>query len=330
MTKKNFLSAIVDGIVYEAGRDDSVFVMGQDLRSGLYGNFPVDEMGERLRNVPISEAANVGAAVGAALTGMRPVLDMTIATFMYSGMDQIVNQAAKSRLMFGGQSNVPLVIRAAMFYGASQAAHHTDRPYPMFMNVPGLKIAVPTTPADAQGLMISAIREDDPVLFFEDSNLWGTRGDVPDGEDAVIPFGKAKIRREGSDVTIVAIANCVRIALNAAKKLEDDGISAEVIDPRTLVPFDWETVFQSVRKTGKLVIVDPAFRTCSAASEISATVVQECWDMLDVPPARVTTPDVQIPFSPPLEKELLPSVDRVLDAVRDTVAGKRYVRVPNS
>jgi pyruvate dehydrogenase E1 component beta subunit len=315
MTKKNFLAALTEGIVEEMRRDERVFVMGQDIRSGTYGRYPVDEFGDRIRNLPISEAANVGAAVGAALTGMRPVIDMTISTFLYSGMDQIVNQAAKSRYMFGGQADVPVVIRATMFYGGSQAAHHTDRPYPMFMNVPGLKIIVPSNAADAKGLIKAAIREPDPVMVFEDSNLWGARAEVPDDEDFIVPLGKAAISREGTDVTIVAIANGVRLAMQAATELEQQGISAEVLDPRTLVPMDWDAIYSSVRKTGRLVVADPAFRTCGAASEIVSRVVEECYDDLRSRPVRVTAPDMQVPFSPVLEKEILISKDKIVAGV---------------
>lgn len=316
MTKMTFLAALTEGIVEEMRKDERVFVMGQDIRSGLYGQYPLEEFGTRIRDLPISEAANMGAAVGAALTGLRPVIDMTVSTFLYSAMDQIVNQAAKSRYMFGGQAEVPVVIRCKMFYGGSQAAHHTDRPYPMFMNVPGLKIVVPSTAADVKGLMKAAIHDPNPVMVFEDANLWGSRSEVPDDPDLVIPLGVADVKRPGDDVTIVAIANCVRDSLQAAAILEAEGISAEVLDPRTLVPMDWEAIFASVRKTGRLVVADPAFQTCGAASEIVARVVQNCFDDLKVAPATVTTPDMQIPFSPGLERLLLPSPTKIVDAVR--------------
>ena len=318
--KQNYLQAIVSAIVEEMRSDPSVFVMGQDLRAGIYGAYPVQEFGERVRSLPISEAANVGAAIGAALTGMRPVLDMTIATFMYSAMDQIVNQAAKSRFLFGGQARVPLVIRAAMFYGASQAAHHNDRAYAIFMHTPGLKVIVPSTPVNAKGLLKAAIRSDDPVLCFEDSNLWGTRAEVPTDPDFVIPLGQAEVRQEGSDVTVVGIANSLRTVMQSVKVLEADGISVEVIDPRTLVPFDWETVLSSVEKTRRLVVVDPAPLTCGVASEIVATVAERFHGGLHAPPIRVTGPDVPLAFSPPLERAALPTRERVVEAVRRSVA----------
>lgn len=318
--KMKYLTAISAALVEEMQRDERVFWMGQDLRSGLYGDFP-PELEARIKNVPISEAANVGATIGAALTGMRPVLDMTFSTFLYSCTDQVVNQAAKIRYMFGGQTEVPLVIRSTMYYGSAIAAHHADRPYPMFMNVPGLKIVVPSTPADVKGLLKTAVREPDPVLFFEDVTLHGTRGEVPEDPDFLIPFGVAEVKREGSDVTVVGIAGGARLALQAAKKLEDEGISAEVVDPRTLVPIDWETICASVEKTGRLVVVDPAVRTCSAASEIAATVTERCFGSLKLPPVRVTAPDTQTPFSPPLEKEVVLNRDDVIAAVRGALDG---------
>jgi acetoin:2,6-dichlorophenolindophenol oxidoreductase subunit beta len=318
--RQNYLESIVSTIVEEMRRDPTVFVMGQDLRGGIYGAYPLDEFPERVRSLPISEAANVGAAIGSALTGMRPVLDMTIATFMYSAMDQIVNQAAKSRYLFGGQAKVPLVIRSAMFYGSSQAAHHNDRAYAMFMHTPGLKIILPSTPVNAKGLLRAAIRSDDPVLCFEDANLWGTRAEVPTDPDFLIPLGRAEVRTEGSDVTIVGLANSLRTVMQAVGDLEKEGISAEVIDPRSLVPFDWETVLGSVEKTRRLVVVDPGPLSCGVASEITATVAERLHGRLLAPPRRITGPDVPLAFSPPLERTALPTRELVVETVRHSVA----------
>jgi acetoin:2,6-dichlorophenolindophenol oxidoreductase subunit beta len=321
MTKMNYLAALVGGIIDEMRRDERVFVMGQDVRAGTYGAFPVDDFGPgRIRDLPISEAANLGSAIGAALTGMRPVIEMTNANFLYSAMDQIANQAAKVRYMSGGQASVPVVIKAQLSYIGSKAAHHGDRPYPAFMNIPGLKIIVPSTPAEAKGLITAAIRDPDPVLSFEDNNLWGVRDEVPDGE-YVVPLGVADIKRPGTDLTIVGIANGVRLALAAARELEKDGISAEVIDPRSLVPFDWQTVFDSVRRTGHLVVVDPAARTCGAASEIITGVIESCFADLRSAPVRVTAADVPIPFSPNLEREVLPNQERIVAAAHATLSG---------
>jgi pyruvate dehydrogenase E1 component beta subunit len=221
--------------------------------------------------------------------------------------------------MFGGQADVPLVVRSCMWHDSSHAAHHSDRPYPMFMNVPGLKIAVPATPADAKGLLKAAVRDDDPVLIFEDKSLWFLPGPVPD-EDVVVPFGVADVRRRGGDVTVVAIGSSVGPALEAAEELSAEGCSAEVIDPRTLVPLDAATILESLARTGRLVVVDPANKTCGAAAEIAAIAAEEAFDALVAPIVRVTTPDIQIPFSPPLEKPLYPNREKIVAGVRRVLA----------
>jgi pyruvate/2-oxoglutarate/acetoin dehydrogenase E1 component len=317
--RQNFLEATIDAILEEMRSDPTVFAMGQDLRGGIYGKYPLDEFGDRVRSLPISEAANVGAAIGSALTGMRPVLDMTIATFLYSGMDQIINQAAKLRFLFGGQAQVPLVIRASMFYGSSQAAHHNDRAYAMFMHTPGLKIIVPSNPVNAKGLMRAAIRSNDPVICFEDANLWGTRAEVPTDPDFHIPLGSAEIQREGTDVTVIGIAQSLRTIGQALKVLDKDGISVEVIDPRSLCPFDWDTVQSSVEKTRRVVVVDNGPLTCGVAAEIAATVAERFHGRLLAPTKRLTAPDVPVAFSPQLEKSVLPSKADVVEAVRRSV-----------
>jgi pyruvate dehydrogenase E1 component beta subunit len=229
-------------------------------------------------------------------------------------MDQLVSQAAKMRYMFGGQVSLPIVYRCGMTYGNNAAAHHTDRPYPMYMNMPGLKIAIPTTPADAKALLKTAIRDNDPVMFFEDNNLMGVRGEVPD-EDVAVPFGVADVKREGSDVTVVALAGMVRRALSAAETLEEDGISVEVVDPRTVVPLDKETILKSVEKTGRLVVVDPAHKSCSVASEIAAMVAQEGFWSLQAPVQRVASLDCHFPFSPALEELVYPNEQKIAQAV---------------
>jgi pyruvate dehydrogenase E1 component beta subunit len=313
-----YLQAIAEAGAEEMRRDPAVFVMGEDIRTGLFGATAgfLEEFGpERVRNTPISEAGFVGAAIGAAMTGMRPIVDMSVSVFLYVAMDQVVSQAAKNTYLFGGQATIPLVIRSALFYGGSNAAHHSDRPYPMFMNVPGLKIIVPSTPYDAKGLLKAAIRDDDPVMCFEDCTVWHAKGPVPE-DDYVIPFGQADVKRPGDDVTVVAVAGSVRHAIAAAEQLEPEGISVEVVDPRTLVPLDWESILSSVTKTGRLVVADPAHTTCSAASEISAIVAEHAFDHLRAPILRVTTPDVQIPFSPSLERPLYPNSGKIAVAVR--------------
>ena len=320
-----FLQAIQEAQYEEMVRDERVILMGQDLRANVFGAAAgfLEAFGpERVRDLPLSEAASVGMAVGAAMAGLRPIVDLTVASLMFVAMDQFVSQAAKSRYMFGGQATVPVVYRQALYYHGGTAAHHADRPYPMFMNVPGLKIIAPSNGPDLKGLLKSAIRDDNPVLCFEDATLWGRRGrgPAPEAEDHLVPLGVASIPRAGTDLTIVGIAGGVRLALDAAEQLAEEGISAEVVDPRTLVPMDWDTILSSVARTGHLVVVDPANRTCSAASEISAQVVEHCFDALRGPIVRVTTDDVHVPFSPVLEKQIYPNVEKVVAAARRALA----------
>jgi pyruvate/2-oxoglutarate/acetoin dehydrogenase E1 component len=305
--------------------DDRVILMGEDIRTNMYGTAAdfVKLFGEhRVINTPISEAGFAGMGVGAAMTGLRPIIDMAYATFTYLAFDQLINQAAKNRYMFGGQSNIPVVYRASMFYNLSTAAHHSDRPYPMLMNVPGLKIVTPATPYDAKGLLRTAVRTDDPVIIFEDATLWTRKEELPDGE-FFVPLGVARVVREGTDVTVVAIAGSVYHAQAAADELHELGISVELIDPRSLVPLDSEAIVKSVAKTGRLVVVDPANRTCGAASEIVAIVAEEAFDSLRAPVRRVTTPNVPIPFSPPMEKPLYPNKGRIVAAVQEVVGNAK-------
>jgi pyruvate dehydrogenase E1 component beta subunit len=310
------MEAVIQAIREEMRGDPRVFVMGEDVQTGLFGDFGLREFGpERIRNTPISEAGFFGAGVGAALTGMRPIIEATFSTFLYSAMDQIVSQAAKSRYMFGGQASVPLVIRALVGYTASMAAHHSDRPWGLFAQVPGLKIIVPTTPYDAKGLLKSAIRDGNPVLCFEDGTLKGWRGEVPEG-DYTVPLGVADIKRVGSDLTIVALAAAVHHSLAAAQKLEGEGISVEVVDIRTVVPLDRRTILESVTKTGRLVVVDPAPGTCSVASEVAATVAENAFEQLKGPIVRLTAPDVPVPFSPELERLMYPTAEGIAAAAR--------------
>lgn len=310
-----YFQAIFEAHQEEMQRDQRVVLIGEDI--ALYARVGLldEAMSDRIFSSPISENGIAGMGVGAAITGLRPVVDLTIANFVYLAMDQIVNQAGKIRYMTGGQAAVPVVFRAAMWHGASNAAHHSDRPYPMFMNAPGLKIVVPATPADVKGLLKAAIRDDDPVLVFEDNSLWFQAGPVASGEFTV-PIGVADILTEGSDVTLIAIGRSRMAALESAHELAEQGISLEVIDPRTLVPLDKRAILDSVAKTGRLVIVDPANRTGSAAAEIAAIVAEEGFDSLEKPILRVTTPDVHVPFSPVLEKPLYPSRARITRAVR--------------
>jgi pyruvate dehydrogenase E1 component beta subunit len=318
MAVLSYLEAVRAAQADEMARDDTVIVLGEDVRANMYGGTGglFEQFGpDRVLDTPISESAIVGAGVGAAMTGMRPIVDFGMAGFIYTSVDQIVSQAAKNRYMFGGQKNVPVTFRAMLSYGRGSAAHHADRPYPMFMGIPGLKIIIPSSPADAKGLLRSAIREDDPVMSFEDSACWGTKEDVPDGE-VYIPLGKGRIRREGSDVTVVAIAGAVLAAEQAAAELEKEGISIEIIDPRTLVPLDHEIILNSVAKTGRLVIADPAARTCGSAGEIAAIVAEDGFDSLKRPILRVTAPDIPMPFSKIMEEHLYPNKERITKAVK--------------
>jgi pyruvate dehydrogenase E1 component beta subunit len=255
------------------------------------------------------------------MTGLRPIVDFEIACFIWVAWDQLISQAAKSRYVFGGQAKVPVTFRATMYYQAGIAAQHSDRPYPMLMNMPGIKIIVPSCPYDMKGLLKSAIRDDDPVFCFEDLTLAGTKGMVPDGE-YVVPLGKGDVKREGDDVTVVAIAGGVRVAMEASEQLAAEGVSAEIVDPRSLVPLDTDLILGSVEKTGRLVIVDPATRSCGAAAEIAARVAESGFEALRAPIVRVTTPDIHIPFSPPLEQSVFPNPEKVCDAVRRVMSVK--------
>ena len=318
MAEINFGDALNQAIKEEMRRDESVYIMGESLRGGIYGvtGGLSKEFDERVIDTPLSENGFMGAAVGSAAVGMRPIVQ-SLSSFLWVAMDQLVSQAAKMRYMFGGQVNLPIVYRCGMNYGNNIAAHHTDRPYPMYMNMPGLKIVIPTTPADAKGLLKTAIRDNDVVMFFEDNNLTGVRGEVPE-EEYTIPFGVADVKCEGTDVTVVALAGMVRRSLTVAENLEEEGISVEVVDPRTIVPLDKETILKSVEKTGRLVVVDPAHKSCSVASEISAMVSQEGFWTLQAPIQRVASLDCHFPFSPALEKLVYPNEEKITEAIYAT------------
>jgi pyruvate/2-oxoglutarate/acetoin dehydrogenase E1 component len=314
--RMSLIEAAVQAQIEEMERDERVILLGEDL--DIYGDGKVLQRfgSRRAWNTPISENSFCGMAVGAAMTGLRPIVNLSIASFMYLACDQIINRAAKLHYMTGGQMKVPVVFRGALYYNSSIAAQHSDRCYPLFMNAPGLKIIAPTSPSDMKGLLKSAIRDDDPVVMFEDSTLWTLKEDVPTDTEFLVPIGKALVKHAGTDVTIVAIAGCMKPALAAAKALKDEGISAEIVDPRTLVPLDRDTILDSVAKTGRLIVVDNANRTCNAAAEIAAMVAEEGFESLRRPILRLSTPDVHIPFSPVLEKPLYPSKDAIVTAVR--------------
>ena len=323
MAKATFLEAIRQAQMEEMQRDSTVFIMGEDIICNVFGTTTgfVDAFGiERVRDTPISENGFIGAAAGAAMVGTRPIVDATVSSFLYPAMDQIVSIIAKSRYIYGGQPRLPLVIRSCLFYGNSNAAQHSDRNYSMFMNIPGLKIIVPATAYDMKGMLKAAIRDDDPVLCFEDSTCWTAKSDLPDDPDFLIPLGRGEIKREGSDLSIIAVAGAVPLALKAAEALAAEGISAEVVDPRSLVPLDTALILKSVRKTGRAITVDPAHQTCSAGSEIAALIAERAFDALRGPVLRVATADTHLPFSPAIEKALYPSPERIVAAARRLVA----------
>lgn len=325
MPQKRFIHALRDGLVEEMRRDPTVFVMGEDVEIGVFGvsRGLRDEFGSsRVRNTPIAEQVIVGAALGAAASGMRPVADLMMANFSYLAMEPFANQAAKLHYMTGGQIAMPAVFLSALGAPGGNAAQHSDSPYPMFMNLGGVKVVLPTTPYDAKGLIKSAIRDNNPVVFFFHGALGGTRGEVPD-EEYTVPLGVADVKREGADVTVVAVGWMVKKALEAAERLAGERVSVEVIDPRSLVPLDVDTVLRSVAKTGRLVVVDEARELCSAASEISAAVAQRGFEHLRAPIMRVTSPSAPIPFSPPLEKAVVPDTQRIVDAICAAVQYRR-------
>jgi pyruvate/2-oxoglutarate/acetoin dehydrogenase E1 component len=305
-------------------RDQSVFLLGEDIGRYWGGAFKVtdglaQEFGdERVRDTPISESAIIGAAVGAAITGMRPVAEIMFGDLTALAMDQIANQAAKIRYMFGGQAKCPIVVRTPFGAGVNIASHHSQSLEAWFMHVPGMYVAVPSTPYDAKGLLKTAIRGENPVFFCEHKLLYPVEGSVPEDE-YLIPFGVADVKREGSDVTVVATSYMVHKALKAAESLEKDGVSVEVVDPRTLTPLDRETISNSVKKTGKIVIVSEDCKTAGVSAEIAATIAEKALDYLDAPIKRVTAPDTPIPFSPPLEQFIIPNEQSIIRAVKEVV-----------
>lgn len=312
-----------DGIADAMREDPRVVLFGEDADRSVMGSTRglVEEFGrERVWNMPLSEATMVGAAVGMAAAGLRPVIDLMVSSFLYITMDQLANQAAKLRYMSGGQVVLPIVYFAATGGSASAAAQHSESPHPMLMQQAGLKVVMPTTAADARGLMLAAIRDPNPVVYLQEARLAGSRGPVPESSPA-IPLGVAEVKRSGEDLTLVAIGSTLPLSLRVAERLADEGIaSCEVVDPRTLFPLDRETIARSVRKTGRLVVADPARMTCGAAGEIIASIVTTQFSTLKAAPSRVTLPDVPMPFSPELEKHVLVNADAIEAAVRATLA----------
>jgi acetoin:2,6-dichlorophenolindophenol oxidoreductase subunit beta len=316
MRKISYMQAGNEALMEEMRRDDTIFHMSTEAPPDL-----VEEFGKsRVRATPIAEGALTGMAVGAAGSGFRPVVNWSMVTFSFVAMDQIVNQAAKIHYMFGGQVKFPIVFRTSVGGGTRRAAQHSQSPYSMFMNLAGLKMILPSTPYDMKGLLKTCIRDDNPIISFEADRLMGLEGEVPE-EEYFIPLGQADVKREGSDVTVVALAWQVHEALAAAEALAKDGISVEVVDPRTLVPMDAESIRASVRKTGRLVVADEAGPTCGAAAEISALVTEdrETFAALKAPVKRVCALQVPIPYSPALEDFVFPDRQRIADGVREVM-----------
>ena len=320
MRQISFVEALNEAIQEEMRRDPLVFVMGEDIgrmgglfkvTSNLQNEFPA----ERVIDTPISEAAIAGAGVGAALVGARPVIEFQFLDFVTIAMDQIVNHAAKLRYMTGSMVSVPVVFRAPVCGGINLGAQHSQSLEAWFVHVPGLKVVMPSTPADAKGLLKSAIRDDNPVVFLEHRLLYAQTGAVPEGEH-LVPLGVADLKRPGTDVTLVATGRTVSMALQVAERLSQEGIELEVIDPRTLKPLDSNRIFESIRKTNRLVVVNDGWRTCGYASEIMATVMENCFFDLDAPIQRVCNKDVPMPVAASLQKAAMVSEDEILNACR--------------
>ena len=321
MREITYAEAIREAMTIEMRQDQSVFLMGEDI--GVYGGAfgvsvgMIEEFGEeRVRDTPISEAAIMGAAVGAAVTGMRPIAEIQFSDFITIGMDQLVNQAAKMRYMFGGKAKVPMVVRAPAGSGTGAAGQHSSSMEAWYTHVPGLKVVIPSTPYDAKGLLTTAIEDDNPVVFLEQKLLYRVKGQVPE-ERYTIPFGQADIKRTGSSLTLVTWGRMVNRCLEVAQALSTEGIDVEVVDPRTLLPLDTQTIIESVKKTGRLLIVHEAVQTGGFGGEIAARIADsEAFYYLDAPIKRLGGMDVPIPYNPHLEANVVPTTDTITDAIR--------------
>jgi pyruvate dehydrogenase E1 component beta subunit len=322
-----FGQAVKEALAEELRRDPTVFLIGEDVAeaghpfkvlSGLVAEFGTD----RVIDTPISEPGITGLALGAAMTGMRPVVDIMFGDFITLIMDQVVNQAAKIHYMSGGAMKAPLTVRTTLGATRRSAAQHSQSLHAWVAHVPGLKVALPATPYDVKGLMKAAIRDDNPTIVFEDKMMYQATGNVPE-DDYVIPFGVADVKREGDDVTLIATSSMVYVALDAAALLEEQGVSAEVVDPRTLVPLDRETLLASARKTGRVIVVDEGYQSYGASAELAAVVAEGAFWHLDAPVTRIGAMDVPIPFSPVLEDETVPNPERVLEQALQLVGKGR-------
>ncbi len=319
MRELTFREAVVEALDIAMGRDPRIFLLGEDI--GYYGGLFQATQGllqkygeDRVMDSPISETAILGAGIGSAIVGMRPVVEIMNIDFLPVCLDQLVNQAAKMRYMFGGQCKIPLVVRTTCGAGRGGAAHHAQATHAAYMHFPGLKIVIAATPHDVKGLLFTAIEDENPVLFIEDKMMYNMKGEVPEGYYTV-PFGKAAIRHEGKDITVVATMRMVHKALAVAKELEEKGIGVEVIDPRTLCPLDEETIINSFKKTGKMVIVDEGHRVGNFGSEVAALIAEKAVGYIQAPILKVTAPQVSVPYSPVLEKAYIPNEEMIKKAI---------------
>lgn len=326
MKKILYTDAVKEAIGEEMRRDEKVFLMGEDVANhgsvfgcckGLFNEFGP----ERVRDTPISEAGFIGAGLGAAITGLRPVIELMYVDFALCAMDQIVNQIAKAKYMFGGKARIPLTIRTQQGGYLQNAAQHSQSLEAFFMHVPGLKLVLPSTPYDVKGLLKTAIRDDNPVIFLEHKALYNMTEEIPE-EEYLIPFGKAVVRKQGKDISIIATLKMVHMALSAARKLAKEGIDVEVIDPRTLTPLDNETIVNSVKKTGRAVVVHEAHLVCGVGAEIAAMIMKEAFHSLRAPVERVGAKQVTIPYSVVLENACLPQEADIINAVRTALGQK--------
>lgn len=337
MPKKSFRQGLNEALRAEMRRDPRVIVLGEDVAGGKGANGEQDAWGgafgvtkgllgefgaARVLDTPISESAFVGAAAGAAMAGLRPVVELMFVDFIGVCLDQVMNQAAKVRYMFGGKAVTPMVLRATFGAGTSSAAQHSQALYPMLTHIPGLKVVIPSNPRDAKGLLIQAIRDDDPVIFLEHKALYDTEGEVPDASYTV-PFAEARVARDGGDAVIVAFGRMVDVATRAAEALAKQGIECAVLDPRTTSPLDRDTILEMVEETGRLIVVDEAYPRCGMAADVAALAAEEAFGALKAPVMKVTPPHAPVPYAPELEAAYLPSPDRVQAAVRRAVEWRR-------
>ena len=335
MSIKTFRQALNEALHLEMSRDKNVIIFGEDVCGGTGGTGEKDAWGgafgvtkgllsefgpDRIMDTPITESAFVGAAVGAAMTGLRPVTEIMFVDFLGVCFDQIFNQAAKVRYMFGGKADMPMVLRASYGAGASSASQHSQALYPIFTHIPGLKVVVPSNPYDAKGLLINAIRDEDPVIFLEHKMLYDFSGEVPD-EAYTVPFGEAGIIREGKDVTLISLGKMVNVCQEAADELAKENVAASILDLRTISPLDEETILEFTEETGRVVVVDEAYPRCGVAADVSSIIVEKAFSDLKAPIKKVTPPHSPVPYAPNLEQAFLPSSQKVIDAVKEVIRG---------